>query len=51
MVKDLEEGGYLVKTEPHKHNVGTCYRCKTTVEPITSDQWFVKDEASCRTCS
>ena len=42
MVKDLEEGGYLVKTEPHKHNVGTCYRCKTTVEPITSDQWFVK---------
>ena len=42
MVKDLEEGGYLVKVEPHSHNVGTCYRCKTTVEPITSDQWFVK---------
>ena len=42
MVKDLEEGGYLVKIEPCAHNVGTCYRCKTTVEPLTSDQWFVK---------
>ena len=42
MVKDLEEGGYLVKVEPCSHNVGTCYRCKTTVEPLTSDQWFVK---------
>ena len=42
MVKDLEEGGYLVKVEPCNHNVGTCYRCKTTVEPLTSDQWFVK---------
>ena len=36
------EGGYLVKIEPCSHNVGTCYRCKTTVEPLTSDQWFVK---------
>ena len=42
LVKDLEEGGYLIKTVPHKHNVGTCYRCGTTVEPITSNQWFVK---------
>ncbi len=42
MVADLEEQGYLVKIEEHTHNVGTCYRCKTTVEPITSDQWFVK---------
>ncbi|MBQ7363271.1 MAG: valine--tRNA ligase [Clostridia bacterium] len=42
LVADLEEGGYLVKTEPHAHNVGTCYRCGTTVEPLTSDQWFVK---------
>ena len=42
MVKDLEEGGYLVKIEPCAHNVGTCYRCGTTVEPLTSDQWFVK---------
>ncbi len=42
LVKDLEEQGYLVKTVPHDHNVGTCYRCGTTVEPLTSDQWFVK---------
>ncbi len=42
LVADLEAGGYLVKTEPHAHNVGTCYRCGTTVEPLTSDQWFVK---------
>ncbi len=44
IVKDLEAGGYLVKIEPHSHNVGTCYRCKTTVEPLTSNQWFVKME-------
>ncbi len=44
IVADLEEGGYLVKIEPHSHNVGTCYRCKTTVEPLTSNQWFVKME-------
>ena len=44
MVKDLEAEGYLVKIEPCSHNVGTCYRCKTTVEPMTSDQWFVKME-------
>lgn len=42
IVKDLEEGGFLVKIEPIKHNVGTCYRCKTTVEPRVSKQWFVK---------
>ena len=42
IVRDLEEGGYLVKIEPHAHNVGTCYRCHKTVEPLTSDQWFVK---------
>ncbi len=42
LVRDLEEAGYLVKTVPHDHNVGTCYRCGTTVEPLTSDQWFVK---------
>ena len=39
--KDLEEGGYLVRTEEHEHNVGTCYRCHTTVEPRVSKQWFV----------
>ena len=42
IVKDLEDGGYLVKIEEHTHNVGTCYRCGTTVEPIASAQWFVK---------
>ena len=42
IVKDLEECGALIKIEDHSHNVGTCYRCKTTVEPLTSDQWFVK---------
>ena len=42
LVSDLEALGYLVKTVPHDHNVGTCYRCGTTVEPLTSDQWFVK---------
>jgi len=42
LVADLLAEGYLVKTEPHDHNVGTCYRCGTTVEPLTSDQWFVK---------
>ncbi len=44
MVADLEEQGYLVKVEAHNHNVGQCYRCGTTVEPITSKQWFVKME-------
>ncbi|MBE6839155.1 MAG: valine--tRNA ligase [Ruminococcus sp.] len=44
IVKDLEEGGYLIKVEDHAHNVGTCYRCSTTVEPKVSTQWFVKME-------
>ena len=42
MVADLEAGGYLVKVEPMKHNVGSCYRCSTVVEPRISKQWFVK---------
>ena len=42
LVADLEAQGYLVKVVPHEHNVGVCYRCGTTVEPLTSDQWFVK---------
>ena len=42
IVKDLEEGGYLVRIEDHAHNVGTCYRCHNDVEPIISAQWFVK---------
>jgi valyl-tRNA synthetase len=44
VVADLEAGGYLVKVEPCVHNVGTCYRCHSDVEPLASDQWFVKME-------
>ena len=44
ILKDLEEQGYLVKVEDHVHNVGTCYRCHSDVEPLASDQWFVKME-------
>ena len=42
IVEDLRAGGYLVKIEDYKHNVGQCYRCHSTVEPIVSKQWFVK---------
>ena len=42
IVEDLEKGGFLVRVEEHEHNVGTCYRCGTTVEPRVSLQWFVK---------
>lgn len=44
IVADLEAGGYLVKVEPMRHNVGHCYRCHTTVEPRVSKQWFVRME-------
>ena len=44
IVKDLEAEGYLLRTEEHAHNVGTCYRCSTTVEPRVSLQWFVRME-------
>ncbi len=42
IVADLEKEGALVKIEDYSHNVGTCYRCGTTVEPKVSTQWFVK---------
>ena len=42
IVRDLEEGGYLVRVEDYTHNVGTCYRCHDVVEPRVSLQWFVK---------
>ncbi len=42
IVEDLEKEGYLEKVEDYTHNVGTCYRCKTVVEPVSSDQWFVR---------
>ena len=44
IVADLKEQGYLIKVEDYSHNVGTCYRCGTTVEPRVSLQWFVKME-------
>ena len=42
IVADLEALGLLVKIEPHAHNVGHCYRCRTVIEPIVSKQWFVR---------
>ena len=48
IVADLEEQGYLVKVEPHQHNVGTCSRCHSDVEPLISAQWFVKMEPLAR---
>ena len=42
IVEDLQTEGALVKIEDYSHNVGTCYRCSTTVEPRVSKQWFVK---------
>lgn len=42
IVKDLEDGGYIKCIEPLKHDVGTCYRCHTDIEPMVSKQWFVK---------
>ena len=42
IVEDLEKEGYLVKVEDYGHNVGTCYRCHNDVEPMSSEQWFVK---------
>ena len=44
IVADLEKEGFLVKVKDHNHNVGSCYRCSTTVEPRVSKQWFVKME-------
>lgn len=42
IVRDLEAGGYLLKTEDHVHAVGHCYRCNTVIEPMLSRQWFVR---------
>ena len=44
LVEDLKAAGYLVSTENHEHAVGHCHRCNTTIEPLVSDQWFVKME-------
>ena len=42
LTNDLENIGLLIKTETHKHSVGQCYRCLTTIEPLLSEQWFLK---------
>ena len=42
VVRDLDAGGFLVKTEDYRHSVGTCERCHTIIEPLLSEQWFVK---------
>lgn len=42
ILADLEAGGYIKEIEPLKHDVGTCYRCHTNIEPMVSKQWFVK---------
>ena len=44
ILADLEAGGYLKSVEPIKHDVGTCYRCHSVIEPMVSKQWFVKME-------
>ncbi|HHX49443.1 MAG TPA: valine--tRNA ligase [Clostridiales bacterium] len=44
VVKDLEKLGYIEKIEDYEHNVGCCYRCHTSIEPIVSKQWFVSME-------
>ena len=42
IVEDLEKIGHLEKIEKYNNNIGSCYRCKTVVEPYLSDQWYVK---------
>ncbi|QOP41633.1 valine--tRNA ligase [Sulfurimonas marina] len=46
IVKRLEEEGFIIKVEDHKHQVGHCYRCKNVVEPYISKQWFVRKEVA-----
>ena len=46
IVKRLEEEGFMVKIEDHKHQVGHCYRCHNIVEPYISKQWFVRKEVA-----
>ncbi len=44
IVEDLKAGGFLKEVEPLQHEVGVCYRCGTTIEPMVSKQWFVRME-------
>ena len=50
VVADLQKGGFLVKTEPYEHEVGHCDRCGTILEPLVSEQWFLKMEELARMC-
>ena len=50
ILADLEAGGYIKEIEPLKHDVGTCYRCHTNIEPMVSKQWFVKMDPLARSC-
>ena len=49
IVEDLRAGGYLLEIEDLNHEVGTCYRCGTTIEPMVSLQWFVRMEPLAKT--
>ena len=49
LLKELESKGYLSKTEPHLHKVGTSERTKAVIEPRLSDQWFLKMETLAKT--
>ena len=42
VVRDLEAGGFLLKTEPYTHQIGHCDRCDSIIEPLISEQWFLK---------
>ncbi len=42
VVEDLQAQGFLVKEEPYKHSVGVCYKCGRVIEPLVSEQWFIK---------
>jgi valyl-tRNA synthetase len=44
VVEKLKASGHLIEIKEHQHNVGTCYRCHTIIEPMLSDQWFVNME-------
>lgn len=44
IVGDLQYQNFLLRITDHEHNVGKCQRCNTTIEPLLSEQWFVKME-------
>lgn len=41
VVADLDDGGFLAKTEDYTHNVGHCYKCNTVIQPLLREQWFI----------